>query len=167
MIQLYQTLPVVFAEPYAALFAQLAQGAVPLVFNCSAGKDRTGVVAALVLTCLGVPWMHVLADYRLTDELVDLEQVFRSRSPDGVGLGADSAQFYRLSPEVRDRYAGHSDSRPPPPQADRRQQQRQLLLNSIRQNLGALSVAVQTEDGYGCNAVPGYTAQIVAEPYAR
>src|SRR5207302_890441 len=35
----------------------------PLVFHCSAGKDRTGVLAAMVLSCLGVPADEVVADY--------------------------------------------------------------------------------------------------------
>jgi protein-tyrosine phosphatase len=35
----------------------------PLVFHCSAGKDRTGVLAAMVLGCLGVPADEVVADY--------------------------------------------------------------------------------------------------------
>ena len=36
---------------------------VPQVFHCSAGKDRTGFAAALVLTILGVPDEAVMADY--------------------------------------------------------------------------------------------------------
>ncbi|WP_195911057.1 tyrosine-protein phosphatase [Streptomyces kaniharaensis] len=40
----------------------------PLLFHCSAGKDRTGWVAALLLTALGVDRETVLADYLLTNE---------------------------------------------------------------------------------------------------
>jgi protein-tyrosine phosphatase len=40
----------------------------PLVFNCFLGKDRTGVLAALVLSCLGVERETIVADYVLTDE---------------------------------------------------------------------------------------------------
>lgn len=47
----------------------------PAVFHCSAGKDRTGVLAALVLTTLGVDDDHIAADYHLSaaamDRLVD------------------------------------------------------------------------------------------------
>lgn len=43
-----------------------APGALPAVFHCAAGKDRTGVLAALVLSSLGVPRSVVLADYGLT-----------------------------------------------------------------------------------------------------
>ena len=43
-----------------------APGALPAVFHCAAGKDRTGVLAALVLGALGVPHEVILADYALT-----------------------------------------------------------------------------------------------------
>jgi protein-tyrosine phosphatase len=35
----------------------------PLLFHCSAGKDRTGLAAALLLSALGASWSTVLADY--------------------------------------------------------------------------------------------------------
>ena len=50
----------------AALRGFLAADALPAVFHCTAGKDRTGVMAALVLELLGVPRAHVVADYALT-----------------------------------------------------------------------------------------------------
>jgi len=39
----------------------------PLLFHCSAGKDRTGLGAALILTALGVSRDQILADYVATD----------------------------------------------------------------------------------------------------
>lgn len=44
------------------------KNAVPLVFHCKGGKDRTGWAAALTLCLLGVPRETVLADYMLTAE---------------------------------------------------------------------------------------------------
>lgn len=38
----------------------------PAVFFCAAGKDRTGLVAAMVLGALGVPDETIAADYALT-----------------------------------------------------------------------------------------------------
>jgi protein-tyrosine phosphatase len=43
----------------------------PAVFHCSAGKDRTGVLAALLLSALGVPDGVVAADYHLSATAVD------------------------------------------------------------------------------------------------
>ena len=40
--------------------------ALPLVFHCAAGKDRTGVVAAIVLSVLGVRDDDIAADYSLS-----------------------------------------------------------------------------------------------------
>ncbi|WP_067890324.1 tyrosine-protein phosphatase [Nocardia vaccinii] len=42
----------------------------PLLFHCTAGKDRTGWMAAIVLTALGVPHDEVLADYLATNDYV-------------------------------------------------------------------------------------------------
>jgi Tyrosine phosphatase family len=53
MMSVYQKLPYDFREPYRALFVHLANADLPLVFNCAAGKDRTGIAAALVFTALG------------------------------------------------------------------------------------------------------------------
>ena len=38
----------------------------PVVFHCAAGKDRTGLVAALALAAVGVPDEYIAADYGLT-----------------------------------------------------------------------------------------------------
>lgn len=42
--------------------------ALPAVFHCSAGKDRTGVLAALVLGFLHVPDEIIVTDYTLSGE---------------------------------------------------------------------------------------------------
>lgn len=44
----------------------------PLVFHCAAGKDRTGVLAALVLEMLGVAPEAIVADYAITAERMEL-----------------------------------------------------------------------------------------------
>jgi protein-tyrosine phosphatase len=38
----------------------------PLVFHCNAGKDRSGILAAIVLGVLGVPDEDIIIDYTLT-----------------------------------------------------------------------------------------------------
>ena len=45
-------------------------GSYPLVFHCAAGKDRTGVLAALVLEILGVDRDVIVADYVITAERI-------------------------------------------------------------------------------------------------
>lgn len=60
------------ATAFAGLFAQLLESDAPLVFHCTAGKDRTGLAAALVLLALGVPREVVMQDYLLTNQLYRL-----------------------------------------------------------------------------------------------
>jgi protein-tyrosine phosphatase len=71
MIAMYRELPYEFEEAFRSLFRYVADGELPLVFNCTAGKDRTGVAAALLLTALGVPREVVLEDYLLTDQFFE------------------------------------------------------------------------------------------------
>ena len=50
------------------VFAALAEEETyPAVIHCAAGKDRTGIVVALVLRSAGVPDEAIVADYALTD----------------------------------------------------------------------------------------------------
>ena len=53
----------------------LDEGA-PMVVNCSAGQDRTGIVSALMLLLLGVPEPTVIEDYLLSTDFrrPDIEQ---------------------------------------------------------------------------------------------
>ena len=46
------------------MIAQAEDGMV--LFNCTAGKDRTGIVAAMLLALAGVPGDEIAADYALT-----------------------------------------------------------------------------------------------------
>lgn len=70
MVAMYRRLPEEQADGYREIFRQLAAGDVPLAFNCSAGKDRAGTAAALILSALGVPDETVFADYALSDRML-------------------------------------------------------------------------------------------------
>lgn len=56
------------AHRFAELFEHLLADDAPLVFHCTAGKDRTGFAAALILLALDVPPDVVMHDYLLTNE---------------------------------------------------------------------------------------------------
>ena len=47
----------------------------PAVFHCAAGKDRTGLVAAILLAALGVSEEDILEDYELTSNYLTTERV--------------------------------------------------------------------------------------------
>ncbi|MDO5290290.1 MAG: tyrosine-protein phosphatase [Pseudomonadota bacterium] len=69
------------APRFAALFDALLQSDAPLVFHCTAGKDRTGLAAALILLALGVPREVVMQDYLLTNELYRMPVPADTRVP--------------------------------------------------------------------------------------
>lgn len=53
------------------IFAALAEpGSFPALIHCTAGKDRTGIIVALLLGTAGVPTATVAADYALTETLL-------------------------------------------------------------------------------------------------
>ena len=56
----------------------------PVLIHCSAGKDRTGVLSAFVLSLLDVDREHVVADYTMTERYLGAEFV--------AALGAKFAQ---------------------------------------------------------------------------
>jgi protein-tyrosine phosphatase len=68
----------------------------PAVFFCNAGKDRTGVVASMVLSLLGVPDDVVAADYARTQDALDAIQAASRRD-----YPADVTAWRNLSPDMR------------------------------------------------------------------
>jgi protein-tyrosine phosphatase len=68
----FRKLPEQQAVAYAEMFRRLAAGDVPAVIHCTAGKDRTGGGAALILSMLGVPREQIVADFLLTQQWAEL-----------------------------------------------------------------------------------------------
>ncbi len=68
MLQLYRDIALDHAYSFRMLFSQLLRGNLALLFNCSAGKDRTGVAAMLLHHALNVPRECILSDYLITNE---------------------------------------------------------------------------------------------------
>lgn len=65
----------------------------PLLFHCSAGIDRTGVLAALVLSCLDVEQDAVVADYVDSDErILGLLENYRAHPFYGTAAAAAAAR---------------------------------------------------------------------------
>ncbi|MDP4075768.1 tyrosine-protein phosphatase [Acidovorax sp. A1169] len=85
------------APRFAELFRLLLASDAPTVFHCTAGKDRTGFAAALILMALGVPRETVMQDYLLTNNLY--------RRPAGMGSHAPEevlAVLWRVQEEFLD-----------------------------------------------------------------
>lgn len=86
MVDLYRALPVWMAGRIRGLFDCIAAGSVPVVVHCAAGKDRTGVAIAVLLTALEVSRQTAIDDYLLTNEAGDFEQFLRTRHDTQFGL---------------------------------------------------------------------------------
>ena len=92
MIDGYRSFPKEQAPAYRMLFDRLLNSDKAVIVNCTAGKDRTGLAAALVLSALGVPYDTIMKDYLLSTTTLDTD-----------GLRADagmSAAMAALPPEV-------------------------------------------------------------------
>ena len=73
----------------------------PLLFNCTAGKDRTGFVAGVLLRILDVDEQTVLDDYMLSnavrrDWIAGREAEIRLRIAESLGVGPDEVPEARL-----------------------------------------------------------------------
>lgn len=75
LIDLYGRLPMNSAITLRTLVTRLVDGELPVVVHCTAGKDRTGFLCAALQHALGVPRETILADYLLTNERLDLDEM--------------------------------------------------------------------------------------------
>ncbi|MFD4509767.1 tyrosine-protein phosphatase [Streptomyces sp. NPDC058457] len=83
------------------LVTRSAQSSTPLVFHCASGKDRTGQLAALILTLAGVPEPTVVEDFTLTELatpalLAGWKARNEGREPTWLGFGRAPASAMRL-----------------------------------------------------------------------
>lgn len=62
----YRNFPAMLAPHMKIVFAKLLANQGAVVYNCSAGQDRTGFATAMVLSALGVPRDVILSDYHLS-----------------------------------------------------------------------------------------------------
>jgi protein-tyrosine phosphatase len=63
----------------AAAFRLIAEPAQRVVVHCYAGKDRTGIVAALLLASLGVDDEAIIADYTASDAAIEPSRRYAER----------------------------------------------------------------------------------------
>ena len=90
----------------------------PAVFHCTAGKDRTGLLSALVLSLLGVPEETVVADYALSGEAMErLRDKLIVKYPDSRDTITDIDEVFSANPAnmvnlfayLRERYGSVSE----------------------------------------------------------
>ena len=93
MIRLYQGMPFrgVLTATFALYGRALATQATPSLLHCLAGKDRTGLGAALVHHLLGVHHDDLMADYLLTNTAGNIEARIASQSHSLADMGLSDA----------------------------------------------------------------------------
>lgn len=73
MIAANEDMVLQYTPVYRAFFARLLQRPdEPFVFHCTAGKDRTGLAAALLLAALDVPGKAIMEDYLSSNRFSEL-----------------------------------------------------------------------------------------------
>jgi protein-tyrosine phosphatase len=63
MIEIYRRFPAYMGRTLTAVVERLLGGGAPMLVHCSAGKDRTGFVVAMLLHALDVPEPLIREDY--------------------------------------------------------------------------------------------------------
>ena len=99
------------ASVAAALHLLAEPHAYPLVFHCAAGKDRTGILAAVILGLLDVPQAVIIDDYALSHDAT--ERMFawvetRGRDTNSTYQAPPSSVIAAL-PDTMERFLAHLD----------------------------------------------------------
>jgi protein-tyrosine phosphatase len=99
-------------EPIARVIDALAHATGGAVYHCAAGKDRTGVISAVLLGVLGVPDDLIVADYALSSQNIGaiIERVMSMKGY-GDTLKAMPADTLHAKPETMEKLLANVASR--------------------------------------------------------
>jgi len=98
----YATMPDWLTPHLQAIFQAILTRELPLLFHCSAGKDRTGFCTAIIYGLLGVPEETVYQEYLLTNEFSDLYAFTKKHRASGMGVTDAAHPIDQMEPEVRE-----------------------------------------------------------------
>ena len=96
-VNLYATFLDTQRPQQAALFEVLLRNDGASLYHCTAGKDRTGLATAMILSALGVPRETILYDYELSNRYVSGVNPAGAADPSQARRQAGSG---RLPPDV-------------------------------------------------------------------
>jgi protein-tyrosine phosphatase len=98
ILGLYRMIATDHAHQFRDIFEAVAGGALPMLIHCAAGKDRTGIAVGLLLELVGVERAFVLADYAMTEQLLDWDRLTAAAV---LGTGLSLSWLERLDPGAR------------------------------------------------------------------
>lgn len=76
MLRMYAGMHSLYEDLLRDLFAAILDAdRLPLLIHCTAGKDRTGFVASMVLSALGATYGVIEDDYLLTDQFYSVDRL--------------------------------------------------------------------------------------------
>ncbi|NUR09654.1 MAG: tyrosine-protein phosphatase [Nocardioidaceae bacterium] len=79
----------------------------PVVVHCAVGKDRTGIVVAMLLALADVPREAIVADYVLSETMLRLEELFATLDAE---TRARAERFARSAPETIEAFLDRLDA---------------------------------------------------------
>jgi protein-tyrosine phosphatase len=117
MAGVYLTILRLHAESFGAVVTRASDpDNLPMIVHCTAGKDRTGVATALLLSALGVDDEDVLADYELSTQYHSLARIAEVRPTlEAAGVDFSKVETFWSAPRdvmaltltgLRDEYDG-------------------------------------------------------------
>ncbi len=133
-----------FIDLFSRYFAKLAEADGAVLIHCAAGKDRTGLLAALTHHAAGVHRDDILADYLMTNEL----GIYEARAP--------------LIAELIQDFSGHA----PSDEAVRvamgvRPEYLEGALAAIAERHGSVDVYLETVLGFDAGRRAGFEARLL------
>lgn len=84
MCETYREFVLHHGPTFGALLRHLIEHPTPQVFHCTAGKDRTGMAAALLLGALDMDRDTVMEDYLLTNQRYRRDAAWEGKGPEHV-----------------------------------------------------------------------------------
>lgn len=97
ILDVYRQMPELYGTQVGDILRRVAKGDLPLLFNCTAGKDRTGFTAAVLLKTLGVPHETVMADYLASNHHYDTAKAARLTSGSHPGFSGQAPDAATLA----------------------------------------------------------------------
>ena len=116
-------------KAFKELFRALEAGETPILFHCSAGKDRTGVAAMLILLALGASEEVIAKDFLQSNVC---------RKPELEAIWAEHADEIAAEPAKKEYYLGIAGVYP---------ESVPLVLNTIRGKFGSGDAYLEAEYG--------------------